>query len=279
MIYNAKYIFFKNKLIRYFIISNLLIILLFLNLRIIANSNQKNFRYVPNEAYGFGERLEYKVGYKFITAGTGYFHILPEPVMVNNRQCYDVRFQVKSLESLDWLYRVRDQYRSVIDVGGIFPWEFEQKIREGNYKRDFTAKFDQFNNLAIVGNKSYEVPEYVHDIVSAFYYVRTLDLKSFKKDSVFYLKNFFDDTTYNLGVRIKGRETIEVDAGKFKCIVIEPMVVEGGLFKSEGNIFVWLSDDERKIPVKVATRIPIGFVEAKLTRFSGLRGPLSAKIN
>jgi hypothetical protein len=279
MIYNAKYIFFKNKLIRYFIISNLLIILLFLNLRIIANSNQKNFRYVPNEAYGFGERLEYKVGYKFITAGTGYFHILPEPVMVNNRQCYDVRFQVKSLESLDWLYRVRDQYRSVIDVVGIFPWEFEQKIREGNYIRDFTAKFDQFNNLAIVGNKSYEVPEYVHDIVSAFYYVRTLDLKSFKKDSVFYLKNFFDDTTYNLGVRIKGRETIEVDAGKFKCIVIEPMVVEGGLFKSEGNIFVWLSDDERKIPVKVATRIPIGFVEAKLTRFSGLRGPLSAKIN
>jgi hypothetical protein len=279
MIYNAKYIFFKNKLIRYFIISNLLIILWLYNLQIIANSNQKNFRYVANEAYGFGERLEYKVGYKFITAGTGYFHIMPEPVMVNNRQCYDVRFQVKSLESLDWLYRVRDQYRSVIDVGGIFPWEFEQRIREGNYKRDFTAKFDQFNNLAIVGNKSYEVPEYVHDIVSAFYYVRTLDLKSFKKDSVFYLKNFFDDTTYNLGVRIKGRETIEVDAGKFRCIVIEPMVVEGGLFKSEGNIFVWLSDDERKIPVKVATRIPIGFVEAKLTRFSGLRGPLSAKIN
>ncbi len=279
MIYNAKYIFFKNKLIRYFIISNLLIILWLYNLQIIANSNQKNFRYVANEAYGFGERLEYKVGYKFITAGTGYFHIMPEPVMVNNRQCYDVRFQVKSLESLDWLYRVRDQYRSVIDVGGIFPWEFEQRIREGNYKRDFTAKFDQFNNLAIVGNKSYEVPEYVHDIVSAFYYVRTLDLKSFRKDSVFYLKNFFDDTTYNLGVRIKGRETIEVDAGKFRCIVIEPMVVEGGLFKSEGNIFVWLSDDERKIPVKVATRIPIGFVEAKLTRFSGLRGPLSAKIN
>lgn len=279
MIYNSKYSLFSNKLTRLIIISNLLIIFLFFNVQIIAISNQKKFRYVPNEAYGFGERLEYKVGYKFITAGTGYFHILPEPVMVNNRQCYDVRFQVKSLESLDWLYRVRDQYRSVIDVGGIFPWEFEQRIREGNYKRDFTAKFDQFNNLAIVGDKTYEVPEYVHDIVSAFYYVRTLDLKSFRKDSVFYLKNFFDDTTYNLGVRIKGRETIEVDAGKFRCIVIEPMVVEGGLFKSEGSIFVWLSDDERKIPVKVATRIPIGFVEAKLTRFSGLRGPLSAKIN
>jgi hypothetical protein len=69
-----------------------------------------------------------------------------------------------------------------------------------------------------------------------------------------------------------------VDAGTFKCIVIEPMVTEGGLFKSEGNILVWLSDDDRKIPVKVATKIPIGYVEAKLTRYSGLRGPLKAKL-
>jgi len=246
---------------------------------IVVPAQDRKFRYLENSAYGFGEKLEYKVGYKFITAGTGYFHILPDPLYINNRKCYDIRFQVKSLESLDWLYRVRDQYRTVLDVSGIFPWEFEQHIREGNYKRDFKAYFDQMSNIAKVDNKVFHIPEYVHDIVSAFYYVRTMDISKMKRDSVFYLKNFFDDTTYNLGIRIKGRETIEVDAGKFRCIVIEPMVVEGGLFQSEGTIFIWLSDDERKIPVKVATKIPIGFVEAKLTGYSGLRGPLNAKIN
>jgi hypothetical protein len=100
-----------------------------------------------------------------------------------------------------------------------------------------------------------------------------------RKDSVFYLKNFFDDTTFTLGVKIKGKQTIEVEAGKFRCIVVEPLVVQGGLFKSEGNILIWLTDDERKIPVKVGTKIVIGFVGAELVKYSGLRGPINAKLN
>ncbi len=238
------------------------------------------FRYVPNEAYGFGEKLEYKVGYKFIKAGTGYFHILPDPVYHRGRKCYDVRFQVRSLEKLEWIYKVRDRYSTVLDVGGIFPWEFEQHVREGNYKRDFKAEFDQVKNRAFVPKKdtSYKVPPYVHDIVSAFFYVRTLDLKRFPKDTVFYLNNFFKDTTYSLGVKVHGRQTIEVDAGKFRCVVIEPMVVEGGLFQSEGKILIWLTNDDRKIPVKVATKIIIGYVGAELVRYSGVRGKIKAKL-
>lgn len=243
------------------------------------DSSQGVLRYVPNDAFGFGEKLDYSVGYKFITAGTGQFHILPEPVYRNGRKCYDVRFQVKSLESLDWLYRVRDQYRTVLDVAGIFPWEFEQRIREGGYKRDAKAYFDQTTNQAKLKNKSISIPEFVHDIVSAFFYVRTLDIGNFPKDSTFFMPNFVDDTTYTLGVKIRGKETVKVEAGTFKCTVIEPLVMQGGLFKSEGTILIWVSDDARKIPVKVATKIPIGYVEAKLTGYSGLRGKLDSKVN
>jgi len=246
---------------------------------LVAQQQGKSFRYIPNEAFGYNEKLNYKVGYKFITAGTGYFHIQPNPVYRNGRECYDVRFEVRSLPSLEMLFKVRDRYRTVLDVAGIFPWEFEQSIREGNYKRDARAIFDQVNNTATVKDKQYKVPEYVHDVVSAFYYTRTLDLKSMKDGHVFYLKHFFKDTTYTLGVKIHRRETIDVEAGKFRCIVIEPLVVKGGLFKSEGSIFIWLSDDDRKIPVKVATRILIGFVSTDLVSYSGTRGPVTAKIN
>lgn len=243
-----------------------------------ANSGGENYRYVENEAYGFGEKLEYKVGYKFITAGTGYFHILPDPVYREGRPCYDIRFEVRSLKSLEFLYKVRDRYRTVLDAGGIFPWQFEQHVREGDYKRDFKAYFDQKNNYAITKKGKYNVPEYIHDIVSAFFYVRTLDLRSMTKRDTIYLENFFGDTTYSLKVVSHGKETINVDAGEFRCLHIEPLVVEGGLFKSEGNIHIWLTDDERKIPVKVATKILIGYVGAELTRYSGLRGKLDAKI-
>jgi Protein of unknown function (DUF3108) len=244
-----------------------------------GNAQSFSYRYVKNDAFGFGEKLEYKVGYKFITAGTGYFYILPNPVYRDDgRKCYDIRFQVSSLESLRWIYKVEDSYRTILDVGGIFPWEFEQHVREGKYQKDFTAKFDQENNTAYANNKKYKIPPYVHDIVSAFFYVRTLDLRNMQKGQIFYLQNFFDDTTHSLGVKMMGRETIEVEAGKFRCIVIQPLVMEGGLFKSEGNIFIWVTDDDRKIPVKVATKIIIGYVGSELVHYSGVRGPIDAKI-
>lgn len=242
------------------------------------NTKTKQLRYVENNAFGYGEKLDYKVGYKFITAGYGSFRIMPEPVYRFNRECYDIRFEVQSLKSLEFLYKVRNKYSTILDVVSIIPWEFEQHQREGGYKKDFKAWFDQSNNLAYVGKEKYWVPDNIHDIVSAFFYVRTLNLSSMKNGSVFYLKNFYEDTTYNLGVRIVKRETIEVEAGTFKCIVVEPLVVEGGLFKSDGNIFIWLTDDERKMPVKVGTKILIGYVGAELIKYSGLRGPVTARI-
>ncbi|MGQ9819159.1 MAG: DUF3108 domain-containing protein [Candidatus Kapaibacteriales bacterium] len=256
-----------------------LILLLFLLLFFTDSSSKNDFRFQPNEAFGFGERLEYKVRYGFIIAGEGYLHILPRPVYRNGRECYDIRFQVNSLKSLEWIYRVRDWYSTILDVQGIFPWEFEQHIREGNYKRDFKATFDQINNFAYAEGKKYQVPPYVHDIVSAFYFVRTLPIGLMPKDTIFYLYNFFKDLTYKLGVKILGKQVVEVEAGKFRCVVVEPLVTEGGLFKSEGSIFIWLTDDERKIPVKVATKILIGYVTADLVSFRGLRGPLKAKLN
>ncbi len=244
-----------------------------------AQNTAPALRTVKNDAFGFGERLDYKVKYSFITAGEGYFHILPKPLVRNGRECYDIRFQVNSLKSLEWIYKVKDNYRTVLDVQGIFPWEFEQNVREGNYKRDFTAWFDPLMNKAFADNKTYDVPPNCHDIVSAFYYVRTLNLGAMKKGSVFYLQNFFGDQVYKLGIKIVGKQTVEVEAGTFNCVIIEPLVVEGGLFKSEGQILIWITDDDRKIPVKVYTKILIGNVSAELVKYSGLKGPINAKIN
>lgn len=238
-----------------------------------------NFRYVQNNAFGFGERLDYKVKYSFVVAGEGYFHILPNPIYRgNNRECFDIRFQVNSLKSLEWMYRVRDQYRTALDVSGIFPWEFEQTIREGKYKKDYKAIFDQSRNLAYVNKKSYKIPNYVHDIVSAFFYARTLDLSSMRKDTVFYLQNFFDNEVNKLGIKIGGREIVETEAGKFRCIIVEPIIIKGGLFKSEASIFIYLTDDERKIPIRVSTKILIGYVSADLVSYKGVRGAVKARL-
>lgn len=246
---------------------------------LLNSASNTNLRKVANNAFTYGERLDYKVGYSFITAGNGYFQIMPMAATQNNRKCFDVRFRVYSLESLKWIYKVDDAYRTILDAEGIFPWMFQQKIREGNYSRDAKVTFDQYNNMAYEGDKSYKVNPYIHDIVSAFYYVRTMDLGKMKKGSVFYLENYFGKKVNKLGIKIHGKQQIKVDAGKFNTILIEPLVVDGGLFKSSGNILIWLSDDENKIPVKVTTKIPIiGDVYAELTKYSGLAKKLSSKV-
>jgi len=99
-----------------------------------------------------------------------------------------------------------------------------------------------------------------------------------KPGDMYTLFNFYKDKSHELGVKFLGRQELEVEAGTFRTIVVEPLVKEGGLFKSEGRIVIWLSDDELKIPVRVNTKVIIGSIDTELREYSGLRGTPKARI-
>ena len=241
-----------------------------------TDSFNGDFRVLENHAFKEGEKLTFDVNYGFVTAGIAVMAI-PTIKRISGREAYHVTFEVNSVPSFDMFYKVRDRYETYIDVEGLFPWRFEQHIREGGYTRDFSAFFDQRKGKAKTSEGEYSIPLYVNDIVSAFYYARTLDYSNMKVNDLIHLQNFYKDKVYNLDVKYLGKEVVEVPAGKFECIIVEPLVKEGGLFKHEGNIIVWLTNDELKMPVKVRTKVVIGYVEAKLTNYEGLAGELRAK--
>jgi hypothetical protein len=228
-------------------------------------------------AFTIGERLVFDVGYGFITAGEAVISI-PEYDTVAAHQCFKVMFQVSSTPTFSWFFEVRDRYETFLDVDGIFPWRFEQHVREGHYRRDFIADFDQINHIAKTSEKQYPIPPKVNDIMSAFFFVRTLDFSNRKVGDRIHLQNFYKDSTYDLDVQFIGRETINVKAGTFKCIIVEPLAKEGGLFKSDGRVLIWLSDDDRKIPVKITTKVLIGSIGSELREYSGINGELKARI-
>jgi hypothetical protein len=172
---------------------------------------------------------------------------------------------------------VQDRYVTYIDVATIAPWKFEQHVREGSYSRDFIAEFDQRRNIAKTSERTYPVPQYVHDILSAFYYARTINYGPLKAGDQIFLSNFYKDTTYDLVIRVLGRQQLEVAAGTFNTVVIEPLVREGGLIKSEGRIVVWLTDDERKIPIRVNTKVVIGSIDTELKGYTGVKGPVRSR--
>jgi len=234
-------------------------------------------RKLTNDAFAVGERLVFGVNYGFITAGEAVMEVAAYD-SVAGRKCYRVEFTVNSLPSFSWIYKVEDRYLTYIDVETIAPWKFEQHIREGTYRRDFIAEFDQVNLVATTTGGTYPIPQYVHDIMSAFYFARTIDFSSFKPGDGVLLSNFYKDKTHELKVNFLGRQELETEAGTFNTLVVEPLVKEGGLFKSEGRIVIWLSDDERKIPVRVNTKVVIGSIDTELKSYSGIAGPLRSRI-
>ncbi len=251
-----------------------LICIIFMNIK--CFSQNSDFRKIENNAFKVGEKLTFDVNYGFVTAGVAEYSI-PKITKIAGREVYNIVFQVNTVSAFDPFYKVRDRYETYLDVEGLFPWRFEQHIREGGYSRDFSAFFDQRKGKAKTSEGSYDIPKYVNDIVSAFYYARTLDFSKLKEGDKIHLENFYKDKVYPLDVIYRGKERINVSAGTFDCIILEPLVLEGGLFKSEGNIVVWLTDDKLRIPVKVKTKILIGSIDAELTDYSGLAGKLDAK--
>ncbi len=230
----------------------------------------------PQRAFGVGERLLFDVNFGIITAGYAEM-LIPKLDTVMGNTTYQVQFNVRSTPTFDMFFEVRDRYETYLDTAGIFPWRFEQHIKEGKFKRDYSAYFDQKNHVAQTPDGDFPIPPFVHDIMSAFYYARTIDFTGFKVGQRVKLMNFFKGKSNPLEIKYLGTQKIDVDAGTFNCIIVEPMVKEGGLFKSEGRILIWMSNDERRIPVKVNTKVIIGSIDAELKEYSGLNGPLKAK--
>lgn len=242
-----------------------------------AYTSVANLRIVDNHAFTVGEELKYSIYYGPIAAGSATIEI-PTYIYYSGRKCYKIEFRMRSAPFFDIFFKVRDYYYSLIDVKGLFPWKFEQHIREGGYKKDFTAWFDQCSHTATTSNGGpFPILPYTQDAVSTFFYARTLNFDTLKVGDEIHFSNFYQNKVYPLNVKYLGKENVHTTAGNFHCQVIEPIIVKGGLFKNTGKITIWITDDSLKVPVKVKTDVVIGSVVAELKSFSGLAGDPTSK--
>ena len=100
--------------------------------------------------------------------------------------------------------------------------------------------------------------------------MRTLPIEVGKTWTVTVLDN---DKLYPLDLVVERRERVSTKAGTFDCLVVEPKLKSGGLFKHEGRITVWVTDDHRKIPVLMKSKAIIGSIVVELESAEGLVEP------
>ncbi|MDW7682434.1 MAG: DUF3108 domain-containing protein, partial [bacterium] len=183
-------------------------------------------------------------------------------------ECYKIQTDARSSAFFSAFFKVRDKVISYMDRQGLFSWGFEKHLREGSYASDQYVDYDQFNGWAVTNKKdSLRIPPCVHDILTSFYFVRT---QSLEPGNSLFLDNHADNKLYPLEIKVHKKERIRVNAGTFDCIVVEPILRASGLFKSKGRLLVWLTDDERKIPVQMKSKIIIGYITAELKKMEGI---------
>ncbi len=234
-------------------------------------------RVVPNPAFGAGESLTFLIRYGPIIAGNARLSI-PKIVEVNGRPSYHIVSEAWSNKFFSTFFKVDDRVESYTDVEGIFSWWFSKRLREGGFKAEHEVTFDQINHLAITkkGNKNdtLATPPFVQDVLSAMYFIRTMKLAP--GDTAF-IDNHSDGKLFPLKVVVHGREKINIKAGKFTCLVVEPFLKTPALFQQKGRVVVHMTDDARKIPVMMTSQLYVkafnlGAVVAELEKMEGVPG-------
>jgi hypothetical protein len=214
--------------------------------------------------FGPGERLTFSVDYGVINAGWAVMEI-PRTRRYVGVECLDVRSEASSNAFFSKIHKVRDRAQSLLDPETLLPLRYEKHQREGDYSADVVVKFDRREHFARYENgDELMMHPWAQDELSAFYYLRTLPLAEGRD---VFIDNHTNRKNYPLRVIVHGRETVEVAAGTFDCWVVEPVVREGGIFQAKGTLTIWLTADERRIPVKMRTKIVVGAITVSLVEY------------
>lgn len=251
-------------------------IVLFLGTGFIALNS---YRRVVNNSFGPGEHLEYRVHYGFINAAEAIIDVSPSLYKVNERPCYRVNVDARTLGAFDLVTRIRDTWRSYIDTSAILPQKFYTSLQENKYRKEENVTFNHATNTVKAEERKekgvFKVPDNVHDLISGYYFLRTIDFSHISNGQIIEVPAFYDDTVYNMKVRYRGKDVVKTKFGKINVIKLNPVLPPGNaLFKEEESIRIFVSDDVNKVPVKVEVDFWVGAMVMDLRQNNGLKQSL-----
>jgi hypothetical protein len=214
--------------------------------------------------YRLGESATFEIGYGPIKAGTATITV-EDTLSYFGQEVLHLRPRARSHRFFAAFFKVRDQAESYIDADSLFARYFTKHLREGGYERDVEIHFDHAAGIAYYPDgKESEFEPGVHDVLSAFFRVRTMDLP---EGGRFELPTHGDKKLYDLSLEVIRREERDTALGRVRCVVVQPSLADDGLFKHQGDLFVWFTDDERRIPVLMKATVPVGSIEARLVDY------------
>lgn len=222
-------------------------------------------------SYEIGEELTFELSYGVIKAANSSIKI-DSTTYNDSIKCLKITSLTSTNKFFDKLYKVRDKIESVWNREQNFSYKFEKKLHEGKYRQNrihyyypdqnFTIYLKKDKKATKYKEKRFNIPDNTHDILSGFYWIRNQEMVV--GDTLF-SELTVDGKSYIGGIRVLRREKIKSIYGLKECLVVEPMLQSSSIFKQTGNIYIWLSADENRIPLKIESKVIFGSFKAILT--------------
>jgi hypothetical protein len=220
-------------------------------------------------SFQVGEQLTYEISWLNITAGTAVMAV-SDAGMDGERSLVKLITTAQSKPVITKFFPVDNRVESIVDPATLLPEHLTFKRREGKKKEDFEYTFHQKEGRVTVvkggTTETLEMPTGTQDVISCLYYARTT--LSFQPGSSLTMNVYHDKKNRKLDVLVEGVETVSSPWGEVETVRVLVIMPFQGLFLNQGNIRVWFTNDDRRIPVRMKAKVIIGSIVADLV--SGL---------
>ncbi len=236
--------------------------------------------YLSSPTFQPGEVLKYKLRYGIMSAATGTLSVQKSKYSFGVEDPIHLHAFGQTSGAFSAFYTVKNQYDSYINQDNFLPILYTENIRENNYRRVEYATFDH-DTKKVKGKKgTFSSPTtQTFDLVSAYYFSRNLDFAGLKKGDKFKITYFLNDEVAQLGVEYVGVEKVKSVLGELECIKLSPEISPGRIFKKNSRLYLWVTNDGNRIPVKGQVDILIGSVTMDLVSAEGLKYPLGKRVS
>ncbi|HSQ91744.1 MAG TPA: DUF3108 domain-containing protein [Nitrospiraceae bacterium] len=225
----------------------------------------------PSSARSFqvGEQLTYEISWLAITAGTAVMAV-SHAGSDGDRPLAKLITTAQSTSVITKFFPVDNRVESIVDPATLLPEHLIFKRREGKKKEDIEYTFHQKQGtVTVVKNGATEIQEMppgTQDVISCLYYARS-ELALLPGSSLT-MNVYHDKKNRKLDVRVEEIETVSGPWGEIETARVLVIMPFQGLFLNKGNIRVWFTNDDRRIPVRMKAKVVIGSIVADLV--SGL---------
>jgi hypothetical protein len=223
-----------------------------------------------------GEKLQYRLRYGFITAAEASIRVEESTTMFDNKPVYHLIAEGRTAGTFNVFYKVRNRYDSYVDQVTMSPYLYTENIREANYRRSDKARFYQDEKKVVSNKGTFKGSGQTFDVVSAYYFARNLNISKLKEGDKFSMDYFLDDGISKMEIQYIGKEVVKTSLGSIRCIKFSPSIQPGRIFRKNSKLYLWITDDANRIPVKAHVEILVGSVTLELISAEGLKYSIGA---